>query len=276
MSDEPTRSSAGRRYAIMAAKIAVSLLLLYFLFSRVDVGELWADARQASVLGLAIALFIYTLNMVASAWRWHILLEAQRVHVPRLRLFGSLLVAAFFNNFLPSNIGGDVIRIRDTAGPAQSKTLATTVVLVDRGLGLLALVLVAAIGATTAANLHGAEASPVWPSWLWAVFIIGAAITGPAMYSPAGVGRLLQPLTFLHPEWIGEKIDTQPKKMPDTKVPDTKVPDKAPPKTPQEVRIETPANPFTPNAIQVSPTAPSIEVVPVPTPRVEGDRRDPF
>jgi hypothetical protein len=57
------------------------------------------------------------------------------VHVRRRSLFGSFLVALFFNNFLPSNIGGDVIRIGDTAKPAGSKTLAATVVLVDRGLG---------------------------------------------------------------------------------------------------------------------------------------------
>jgi len=45
-----------------------------------------------------------------------------------------------------------VIRIRDTARPAQSKTLATTVVLIDRGLGLIALILVAALGATEASG----------------------------------------------------------------------------------------------------------------------------
>ena len=39
-----------------------------------------------------------------------------------------------------------MIRIADTAPAAGSKTLATTVVLIDRGIGLLGLVLVAAIG----------------------------------------------------------------------------------------------------------------------------------
>ncbi len=188
----------------MAAKLVVSLALLYLLFSRVDTAELWHDARRASLLWLFIALLIYTLNVVASSWRWHLLLEAQRIRVPGRTLLGSLLVAGFFNNFLPSNIGGDVIRIRDTAPAAQSKTLATMVVLVDRGLGLLALVLIAACGATFART----GSAPIWPSWLWATFAIGAAIIAPAMYSPAGVARLLRPLTILHPEWVGERIET--------------------------------------------------------------------
>jgi hypothetical protein len=128
--------------------------------------------------------------------------------MPRRTLLGSFLVANFFNNFLPSNIGGDVVRIRDTAGPAGSKTLATTIVLVDRGLGLMGLVLVAALGATMEASLHGSAASPIWPSWLWALFIASAAVTAPAMLAPEGLGRLLQPLTVVHPEWVGTRIDT--------------------------------------------------------------------
>ena len=66
------------------------------------------------------------------------------------------LVALFFNNLLPSNIGGDVVRISDTAKLARSKTLATTVVLLDRVMGVMALVLVAACGATLVATRSAA------------------------------------------------------------------------------------------------------------------------
>ena len=65
--------------------------------------------------GSLVALAVYFVNVVASTWRWHLLLDAQDVHVRRRSLLGSFLVALFFNNFLPSNIGGDVIRIGDTA-----------------------------------------------------------------------------------------------------------------------------------------------------------------
>jgi hypothetical protein len=191
----------------MAAKIAVSALLLAILFSRIDVGRLWATARRASLFWLAIAFAIYFINTVASTWRWRVLLAAQAIEVPARRLFGSFLVALFFNNFLPSNVGGDVIRISDTARPAGSKTLATTIVLIDRGLGLLGLVLVAALGATAAGAVHPA-AIPIWPVWLWACFLLAAAASAPAVLLPDGFGRLLQPLTVFHPEWVGERINT--------------------------------------------------------------------
>jgi uncharacterized membrane protein YbhN (UPF0104 family) len=191
----------------MAVKIAISVVLLALLFSRIDVDHLWRIARGASVWWLSIALVIFLVNVLASTWRWRILLKAQHVDVPARRLFESFLVAQFLNNFLPSNVGGDVIRIADTAKPAGSKTLATTIVLVDRGLGLLGLVLVAAVGATAAGKVHPA-ALPIWPMWLWAGFLIAAAASAPAVLAPSGFGRLLQPLTVFHPEWVGERINT--------------------------------------------------------------------
>jgi uncharacterized membrane protein YbhN (UPF0104 family) len=206
MDGEPTTKSPTRRHVVLAIKVSVSIILLTALFSKIDVGRLWAVARHASILWLGAALLLFFVNVLAATWRWHLLLSAQSVEVRRASLLQSFLVANFFNNFLPSNIGGDVIRISDTAKPARSKTLATTVVLVDRGLGLLGLVLVAALGSTLAGSTHH-PIGPIWPAWFWAGFVLAAIATAPAVLAPSGFGRLLQPLTVFHPEWVGGRID---------------------------------------------------------------------
>jgi uncharacterized membrane protein YbhN (UPF0104 family) len=211
MPAEHSGSSLVRRSALMLFKLAVSIALLAILFSKIDVHRLWSSARSASLFWLAAALVVYFINVLVSIWRWRLLLEAQAVEVPARKLLGSFLVALFFNNFLPSNIGGDVIRIRDTAKPARSKTLATIVVLTDRVMGLMGLVLVAALGATMAAGTPqyaGHGPAPILPTWLWAGFLAAAALSAPAVLAPAGVGRLLQPLTVLHPEWVGGRIES--------------------------------------------------------------------
>lgn len=196
-------SSKVRALVIGLLKLVVSLGLLALLFSWTDTRSLWHSVRHASLLWTLLALGIYLVQMIVSAWRWNLLLVQQGFEIGQRRLLASYLVAAFFNNFLPSNIGGDVIRIRDTAGPAGSKTLAATIVLIDRGIGLMGLVFVAAVGATWAG---GAGAVPVLPAWLWAGFAAGALVSAPAVIAPAGVGRLLQPLTVFHPEWVGSRI----------------------------------------------------------------------
>lgn len=200
------RGLTRRRNALVwAVKIAVSAGLLYFLLRQVDLSRLWTLARDASIPFLAAALGLYLVMILVSAWRWGLLLHAQRVRIGFGALTNSFLVATFFNNFLPSNIGGDVIRIRDTARPAGSKTLATTVVLVDRGIGLLGLVFVAALGATAAARMSAAI-GPIGPGLLWAALAGAIAVAAPVLLMPHGVGRLLRPLRAIHQEWVEERI----------------------------------------------------------------------
>ncbi len=200
--------SSSRRYLLLAVRVIVSIGLLAILFSRVDMSALWSTARSASPAWILIALALYFAHILAATWRWHVLLHAQDVRARASTLLSSYLVAIFFNNFLPSNIGGDVVRVSETARRAGSKTVATTIVIVDRGLGLLALVLIAAIGATLMGRVQGHPPSPIWPAWLWASLFLAAALAAPAVIVPAGLGRLLQPLSVLHPTWVGERIET--------------------------------------------------------------------
>ena len=82
--------------------------------------------------------------LALSAWRWRRLLDAQGFPVPLRRLTSSYLVASFFNNFLPSNIGGDVIRVRDSARlTGTNTTTSLAVIAIDRILGFGALYVLA-------------------------------------------------------------------------------------------------------------------------------------
>jgi glycosyltransferase 2 family protein len=203
-SDDPPPPSRARSLAITAIKVSVSAGLLALLFTRVDLARLWSVARQASPAWLGAALFLYFAMVLASAVRWGILLRAQHVHLPFSFLTQSFLVATFFNNFLPSNIGGDVVRIADTAKAAGSKTLATTVVLIDRGLGLLGLALMAASGASL---MHRMAVGPVGPAVLWAGFGVAAIVATPALLMPEAATRLLKPLRVFHQQWVDERLE---------------------------------------------------------------------
>jgi len=202
--DEQTPPHRARSLAISALKAVVSLGLLALLLSRVDVSRLWSVARNASIVWLGAALLLYLAMVLSSAVRWGVLLRALHVRLPFSFLTQSFLVATFFNNFLPSNIGGDVVRITDTAPAAGSKTLATTVVLIDRGLGLLGLALMAATGASLMTRM---ALDPVGPRVLWAGFGVGAVVAAPALLMPDAVAKLLQPLRIFHQEWVDARIE---------------------------------------------------------------------
>lgn len=200
-----TQPSTLRRLVSLGVKLSVSGALLWVLFSRADVGKLWASARQASLAWMALALGFYAITILATVWRWWLLLEAQEIAMSFRALYASMSVALFFNNFLPSSIGGDVVRIADTAKVARSKTLAATVVLADRAMGMMGLILIAATGVTFV-TAGGRAPLPVWPSWLWVGFTAGILAGGFMLWRPSGVGWVLRPLTVLHPEWVAGRI----------------------------------------------------------------------
>jgi uncharacterized membrane protein YbhN (UPF0104 family) len=183
-------------------RVGVSAALLYFVLRSIDLGAFWERVRAMSPGWLILALIAYAGQQMIGVWRWDRLLRAQHVEVAKRTLTESIWVSMFFNNFLPSNIGGDVVRIKDTAPAAGSKTLATTVVLVDRALGLTALLVVAATGAF-AAWLAGTYVPG--SRWLWLACggLVAAAILVIAM--PEFVGHLLAPVRALNQPWVTER-----------------------------------------------------------------------
>lgn len=181
------------------AKLSVSLALLAVALRGIDLDQLWQLLRGFDAGWMTAALGVYAVMVGVSVWRWQVLLRAQAVDVPTRLLSQSFWVALFFNNFLPSNIGGDVIRIADTAGPAGSRTLAATVVLVDRLLGLVALFVVASVGssATTALGI------PVPGSGWITLGTAAALVVGiPIFLVPGLLGRLLAPVRALGHPWV--------------------------------------------------------------------------
>jgi uncharacterized membrane protein YbhN (UPF0104 family) len=180
----------------------VSVALLVFVLRGIDLGRLWDRVQDLHAGWTVLAVAAYAWTMSVSVWRWQGLLRAQHIEVPRRRLSESMWVSLFFNNFLPSNIGGDVIRIADTAGAAGSKTVATTVVLVDRALGLMALLLVATAGAAGAA-LAGLRIPGV--GWLWMATGVGVAAGVPLILEPRLVSGLLAPVRAINRPWLTER-----------------------------------------------------------------------
>jgi uncharacterized protein (TIRG00374 family) len=136
---------------LLAAKLSVSLALLGYLFFTTDRDALARRVRTGDTFYLVAAMGLYALTLAIAVWRWRLLLHTQGYRATMGRLSASYLVATFFNNFLPSNIGGDVIRVRDSNKLTGSTTTSLAVVAIDRILGLGALY-VLALGAYLAAG----------------------------------------------------------------------------------------------------------------------------
>ncbi|HEX2036095.1 MAG TPA: lysylphosphatidylglycerol synthase transmembrane domain-containing protein [Chloroflexota bacterium] len=169
----PTSAGTGRIGQLgLILRPLVSLVLLAVLFWKFGAGDVWLTLRQADPAWLAFGLAVVVIAIAISAWKWQVLLLAQGLTVPFHRLFASYLVGLFFNNFLPSNIGGDVARVHDVARYTGRGEAAAASVIGERLLAGLALALTAA----AALLFNFRDAAPVAGSVTVALLLFGATV----------------------------------------------------------------------------------------------------
>jgi uncharacterized protein (TIRG00374 family) len=146
---EQAPSRAGFR-PLSVIKLVVSVGLYTLIFYSTDVEAIARHLAGAELAYLAAAVGLYAAGQAVSTYKWQLLLAPVRLAVPYLRLLGFYFTGMFFNLFLPTIVGGDAVKAlllaRETGAPAR----ATISVFMERNLGLLALLSIAAVAATLA------------------------------------------------------------------------------------------------------------------------------
>lgn len=145
-SAEPAPKSSARQWIWRIVRIAVTVLALAWVLSRVDLGALGAAFLRVSWMAFALVIAITLFNMGVGTLRWRVLLAAYGApRLPSLALLYRLyLIGFFYNTWLPGGVGGDVVRgiaSRAAFGPAGA-TSGVAVVFVERVLGLVGLLLI--------------------------------------------------------------------------------------------------------------------------------------
>ncbi len=141
------RESARRAPAALrwGLKIGVSAALMALLMRKISFAELEALVRGMDRVLLASAVLVFFVSNVAGWLQWHVLLRASGVALPRRATFRFYFVGLFFNNFLPANIGGDVVKVYDVTKMGTDPYQVIAVTLLDRLLGVFSLCLLAAV-----------------------------------------------------------------------------------------------------------------------------------
>lgn len=133
------RWQRAKRWLISGAKLLVTVALCWLIIGWIDWKAFRATLENAHY-GLMSAVFILSLFGIAiSAWKWQILLVGHGIHFPLPTLVRWYFIAAFFNAFLPTNIGGDGFRLLKTCDNPRGKARAVAALLLERVTGVLTL-----------------------------------------------------------------------------------------------------------------------------------------
>ena len=133
-----------RSRLVTVLKIAVTVGGLIFILTQIDLGDAVARLLRADLRWVAAALLLVMSSLVVRAYRWLLLLRGLGVNLPFARLVRLYFTGHFFNAFLPTGFGGDVVRILEVARHVPGDVAAGTVLL-DRLTGLLMLFVLALV-----------------------------------------------------------------------------------------------------------------------------------
>jgi glycosyltransferase 2 family protein len=168
-----------KKILVTVFQVAVTIALLYWVYHDPNRRAQMAEAlRHARYSWVVIGILAYVMVEIAAAFRWHVLLKVQGIHLSFWRLSGLFLIGMFYNQFLPGGTGGDIIKsyylLKETPDRKAGALLA---VVFDRLIGLVALI--AITGTLIGLRYDFLSQTPETRQLLWILLVVlGVSIVG--------------------------------------------------------------------------------------------------
>ena len=163
------------RRARRLGTLVLTAAAIAYLVWKIDFGTTLDVLADTNLAWFALAVTIMVVTVPGLAWRWGRLLEAHGIHERLPWLTRAYFVAYTAGQVLPTSLGGDAVRVVETGRrhPGRS-TVITGTVLLERGLGGAATVLLGAVGFLLSIGTYDVSAY----LWLEGVFVFGTLLLG--------------------------------------------------------------------------------------------------
>ena len=125
-----------RQTVIRGLGSILALALLIVLIQEEGDGQLFSALRRVSVGYFLAAVVALTISRLFAAARWHILLKSAGVDISFLRSVMLTFTGNFSSNFLPTTIGGDVVRLAGAMQLGYDRAVCVASLVADRLIGL--------------------------------------------------------------------------------------------------------------------------------------------
>lgn len=137
-----------KSHLLFLLKLLLTASLLVFIVRTVDMHDVWARIIEINPVWLLLAIMLVAIGYALCGLRWAWISHGLGIEVSRRRKIRLYFLGMFASLFLPSTIGGDVVRgilLAKGEGRAGMGVVAAASVILDRVNGLYALVLVLTI-----------------------------------------------------------------------------------------------------------------------------------
>lgn len=138
----------------MGASVALLVALVWVLPS-FDADELWPEFNSATPYWLIGAFLLTLASMVLATARWYEVARALGLQVQPQRMFSHYMAGIFVSNFVPTTVGGDVLRITRLTSDTDDGPHSFASVLLERLSGWIALPVFTLLGLALNEELRG-------------------------------------------------------------------------------------------------------------------------
>jgi uncharacterized membrane protein YbhN (UPF0104 family) len=131
-----------RRILLSTVKILISGALLYFSLRKINLYDLASRIHVESLGWIALAIAVTFLQIFLGVLRWREISAECGAPLETRQAMRFNVIGVFFNQTLPSSIGGDAVRLWLVARAGAGWRAATYSIFVDRAIGLIALAII--------------------------------------------------------------------------------------------------------------------------------------
>lgn len=152
-------------------RLVLSVAIILFVFSQIDLASFVEHLRTINLGLYGIGVLCYFGFIALWSLRWWFIIRAANENAPLSRVFTTTLVGNFFAMFLPEAVGSDLARMYGLKERTSANIVST--VLLDRVIGLVSLVLMAAVALLVGSNLINNQSIILLIIGLIVFFVVG-------------------------------------------------------------------------------------------------------
>lgn len=140
-----TKSDTKKSPLSLIIRLVLSFGLLAWIFSKIDMAHTWSVIQSADLGYLAWGFCVFFIINLVILMRWYVFITAMRLEAPFKEVTKWFFVGIFCNLFLPTAVGGDVVKCIGLSKVVKEKPKLFASVVLDRLSGFAGIVVVAAI-----------------------------------------------------------------------------------------------------------------------------------
>jgi len=138
-------SGSAKKIVTYSLKIVITLILLIYIIDKLNFERFLKLIREAQLIYIIIALLILAFSYFVNTYAWRLLLGTQGIEVPLSKLVSYYLIGLFFNNFLLSSVGGDIVKAYQLARYTQKTVDSSVSIVASRFATIFALLILCLI-----------------------------------------------------------------------------------------------------------------------------------